>query len=105
MCYEIECERFLRDYFEEHRGTFVLRTDLLNRIKIAIENSSEIPVHINITRQSLAAVANSSNGSLTWECREIRISDNFLKNKTEFYLDDLPKELFKLYLNMIKTMV
>ena len=83
MCYEVSCHRFLYDYFQEHQEDTRVTIRKINIVRRNVEQELKLKLRIDITRDSLSAVVNNTNGCLVLEnisawAGKSRVEDNIV---------------------------
>ena len=104
MCYEISCHKFLSDYFRKHPDKTCVSLRQINNVISAIEEKLNDKIRINVTRDSLSSVINSSAGNveLEFDNRHIKVKGAFLTETSDpSYEDDLPSDLQEKYTELL----
>lgn len=105
MCYEVSCHRFLYDYFQEHQEDTRVTIRKINIVRRNVEQELKLKLRIDITRDSLSAVVNNTNGCLVLENRHIQFLPDFLTNFSIESSDELPDDILQHYKEILKKKI
>lgn len=103
MCYEIPCKKFLRDYISSRNSNGRIEIRDLNKAIANVRKAISTMLFIDFTQSALSSLINASNGNLVWENGCIRYEKGFLDVMGKETFDELPDDLEKKYLDVIKA--